>query len=605
MCSISGIYGSDVTPIARMNGVMTHRGPDDCGIVVLSPTAALGHNRLAVMDPLGGVQPMTRTLSGKTATIVYNGEIYNAPELQSELSDAGATFTTSCDTEAVLYAYLHWGDDCPSHLNGIFAFLIYDHQSKELLAVRDRLGVKPLYYAELPDGGWLFASEIKGILAHGRVPAVIDRQGLWQLLFLTPTTLPGTTVYKGISQLEPGKRMKIGRSGVKTDRYWRLRAEKCTDSPAEAAEKVRAILSDAVRRQICSDVPLCTFLSGGLDSSVITALAAEDLKKEGKVLSTYSFEYANSRENFHTSLFQPQSDDDFAPALAKELATDHTILTASDEDVAGLLEDAACYRDLPGQADIDSSLLYYCRQVKKRHTVALSGECSDEIFGGYPWFYRPEMLSRGFFPWIHDPFVRVNLIRPEVAGAEEGYAWLSDCYHKVIDRTPLADTDDGDMIVSRRATVLSTEFFMANLLERKDRMSMAAALEVRVPFADHRLIEYVYNLPWDIKFAGGVEKALLRNAMRDLLPDKVLWRKKSPYPKTHSPGYEQLVQSMLSRRMKKDCLFCELVDRQAVKSLLDGSGGCGTWFGQLMGRPQLMGWLVQLAAFLDHCRVEL
>ncbi|MGM9680448.1 MAG: asparagine synthase (glutamine-hydrolyzing) [Eubacteriales bacterium] len=604
MCSISGIYGSDVTPIARMNGVMTHRGPDDCGIAVLSPTAALGHNRLAVMDPLGGVQPMTRTLSGKTATIVYNGEIYNAPELRNELSDAGATFTTSCDTEAVLYAYLHWGEDCPSHLNGIFAFLIYDHQSRELLAVRDRLGVKPLYYARLSDGGWLFASEIKGILAHGGIPAVVDRQGLWQLLFLTPTTLPGTTVYKGISQLEPGKRMKIGPNGVKTDRYWSLRAEKCTDSPAEAAEKVRAILSDAVRRQICSDVPLCTFLSGGLDSSVITALAVEDLKKEGKVLSTYSFEYAHNRENFHTSLFQPGSDDDFAPELAKWLGTDHTVLTATDEDVAGLLEDAAYYRDLPGQADIDSSLLYYCRQVKKRHTVALSGECSDEIFGGYPWFYRPEMLSRGFFPWIHDPFVRAKLIRPEVAGAEEGYAWLSDCYHKVIDRTPLADSDDGDMIVSRRATVLSTEFFMANLLERKDRMSMAASLEVRVPFADHRIIEYVYNLPWDIKFAGGVEKALLRNAMGDLLPEKVLWRKKSPYPKTHSPGYEHLVQSMLSERMKKDCLFCELVDRQAVRNLLDGSGG-GTWFGQLMGRPQLMGWLVQLAAFLDHCRVEL
>lgn len=604
MCSISAIYRSDPGPIIRMNAAMPHRGPDDSGVAYPAPNAALGHNRLAVMDPAGGVQPMTRTLNGKSATIAYNGEIYNAPELRAKLEKAGAVFTTACDTEVVLYAYLHWGDDCPVHMNGIFAFVIYDQSDGSLFAARDRLGVKPLCYARLPDGGLLIASEVKGILAHGGIRPTVSSYGLWQLLFLTPTTLPETTVFDGIAKLGAGKRLRMGRDGEpRITPYWTLAARICDDTPEEAAERVRWILDDAVRRQLCSDVPLCTFLSGGLDSSVITALAVKHLRAEGKILSTYSFEYAHSRENFHKSLFQPQSDDDFAPGLGKWLGTDHEILTADDSDVAGLLPDAAWHRDLPGQADIDSSLLYYCRQVKKRHTVALSGECSDEIFGGYPWFYRPEMLSRGFFPWIHDPFVRPLLFRPEIAKAQEGYGWLSEQYHKALNRTPITDRDDGDMIATRRATILSTDFFMANLLERKDRMSMAASLEVRVPFADHRLIEYVYNLPWSIKFEGGVEKALLRNAMKDLLPDEILWRKKSPYPKTHSPGYEKKVEEMLRGILESNSPFCELIDRSAVESLLSGEGG-GTWFGQLMGRPQLIAWLIQFAAWMERLGVE-
>lgn len=604
MCSISAIYRSDPAPIIKMNAAMPHRGPDDSGVVYPAPNVALGHNRLAVMDPAGGVQPMTRALNGKSATIAYNGEIYNAPELRAELEKAGAIFTTSCDTEVVLYAYLQWGDDCPIRLNGIFAFVIYDHTDGSLFAARDRLGVKPLCYARLEGGGLLIASEVKGILAHGAIRPTVTAYGLWQLLFLTPTTLPETTVFDGIAKLGAGKRLRMGRAGdPQITPYWTLPARVCNDTPAEAAEKVRWILDDAVRRQLCSDVPLCTFLSGGLDSSVITALAVKHLREEGKTLSTYSFEYAHSRENFHKSLFQPQSDDDFAPGLGKWLGTDHQILTADDADVADLLPDAAYHRDLPGQADIDSSLLYYCRQVKRRHTVALSGECSDEIFGGYPWFYRTEMLSRGFFPWIHDPFVRPSLFRPEIAKAKEGYDWLSEQYHKALNRTPITDRDDGDMIATRRATVLSTDFFMANLLERKDCMSMAASLEVRVPFADHRLIEYVYNLPWSIKFEGGVEKALLRNAMKDLLPDEILWRKKSPYPKTHSPGYEKRVEEKLRGILASGSSFCELIDRRTVESLLSGEGG-GTWFGQLMGRPQLIAWLIQFAAWMERLGVE-
>ena len=279
------------------------------------------------------------------------------------------------------------------------------------------------------------------------------------------------------------------------------------------------------------------------------------------------------------------------------------VLTAPTERVAGLLGDAVRARDLPGQADIDSSLLYFCSRVKELHTVALSGECSDEIFGGYPWFYRPEMLQRDFFPWLHDPRVRISLLRPEIAFAEEGYHVLSEAYRASIASAPVLEEDSEEMRRSRIACWLSTKYFMANLLERKDRMSMYSGVEVRVPFGDHRILELVYNIPWKYKMENGHEKSLLREAMHSYLPEEILWRKKSPYPKTHNPAYESLVREMLRVRMEREgSVIREMIDRDRLASLLDG--GNLTWFGQLMSRPQMYAWLYQFDVFCEMYRVS-
>ena len=593
MCSICGEihYGAppDIAYDRRMSETMQHRGPDQSGQRITG-AASLWHNRLAVIDPENGIQPMRAVWKGRCYTIVYNGEIYNVDELKPRLTAEGAVFTTACDTEVVLWAYILHGAECPALLNGIFAFAVWD--GERLFLARDRFGVKPLFYVQNGEC-LLFASELKALLAHPSVSHTVDAMGLWQLLYLSPVTIPGSGIFRDIREVKPAHAGHFSRDGLQLRPYWKLRAERCTDTPAEAAAHVRELLTDAVTRQLGSDVPLCTFLSGGLDSSVVTALAAQGVER----LASYSFEYEGNKVHFHRTGFQPQGDDMFAIKAARHIGTDHTVLTVPTDEVAACLSDAVRARDFPGQADIDSSLLWFCRQVKKRHTVALCGECADEIFGGYPWFYRPEMLYRNFFPWIHNPSVRIGLFRPEWARPEEGYSQLSEIYRDTLADCPLWEGESDEDHTARVATWLSVNYFMSSLLERKDRMSMASGVEVRVPYADHRLLEYVFNVPWHIKFAGNTEKALLRNAAEGLLPDQVLWRKKSPYPKTHNPAYEQQIRRRLEERLRaEDNALAAFLSPQALEALLQGDDG--TWFGQLMSRPQLLAWLLQFEEWI-------
>lgn len=608
MCSICGITdfhnteNLNIRILYDMGNAMKQRGPDDTNIFAGEHTL-FHHNRLSVMDPKKGSQPMTRIWKGKKYTIVYNGEIYNSKELKERLSKEGVIFQTDCDTEVVLYSYIILGDKCPEELNGIFAFAIYDDDKERLFIARDRFGIKPFFYTIIGTT-FLFASEIKSILKHPKIDAQIDKYGIWQLMYLTPVTVNGSGVFRNILEIKPGFCGYFNHNGLFLRKYWSLKAKPFTDSEKEAVENVKFLVTDAVKRQLVSDVPLCTFLSGGLDSSVITSIAAKEYKKEGKTLATYSFEYEDNKKNFKSSLFQPKGDDEFAVYLGEYLHTNHTVLTAPTKTVADYLINATLSRDLPGQADIDSSLWYFCEQVKKNHTVALSGECSDEIFGGYPWFYRKEMLYRDFFPWIHDPYARISIFDDSFAHPEEGYEYISKIYKDTVNSCSVLDDDSDAMKTSRIATNLSVDYFMTSLLERKDRMSMASGLEVRVPFADHRILEYVYNVPWEIKFENGVEKALLRNAMKDYLPDKILYRKKSPYPKTHNPLYEKLVTEMLKICLKKkDSILNEIINKKKLTELLDADSV--TWFGQLMSKPQLIAWLVQLDCWLREYNVEI
>ncbi len=608
MCSINGCadfcspHEIPREDCLRAGQLLHHRGPDANG-AFFDPFVAFYHNRLSVMDPQNGAQPMQITHKGVCYTIIYNGEVYNCAELRQELGALGATFRTGCDTEVVLWSYILFGEQCPAHLNGIFAFAVHDPARECIFFARDRLGVKPFFYAR--SGSKLFfASEVGALLAHPEIPPEVDLTGLWQLFYLSPVRLPGSGVFAHIKELLPAHAARFDKNGFLTWPYWCLEARDCSDDAATAAATVRSLLEDAVRRQLESDVPLAVLLSGGLDSSAITAIAAKHLASKGEHLSTYSFEYEGNKESFRPSLFQPQGDDAFAGDLALSLGTEHTVLTAPTAAVAQALPAATLARDLPGQADIDSSLLWFCQQIKARHTVLLSGECSDEIFGGYPWFYRAEMLGRDFFPWIHDPHTRISLFDDRIVHATEGYEYMRELCRSSMEDCPTLDGESAEDRQARLATWLSTRYFMASLLERKDRMSMHSAVEVRVPFADHRILEYVFNVPWRIKFEGSVEKALLRRAMTGYLPDRVLWRKKSPYPKTHNPRYEALVREMLAERLARpDGFLHECIDRTRLQALLDGEGG--TWFGQLMAKPQLLAWLCQLDDWFRHYNIKL
>lgn len=604
MCSICGIYDyreAGVPCAEGMSQVLRHRGPDSTGHFA-EGRVALGHNRLAVIDLRRGAQPMQITHAGHSYTIVYNGEIYNSPALRSELLAAGIRPRTTCDTELVLYSYILHGEEAPCHLNGIFAFAIYDHTEDTLFLARDRLGVKPLYFAEYR-GRFYFASEVKAILAATGMPARLSQNGLFELLYLAPVTLPGSAILEGIHAVPPAHCGQVSTRGVTLRRYWELSAALPSGDRRAMIENTRTLLSDAVARQLVSDVPLATLLSGGLDSSVITALAAQEYRAAGRQLSTYSFEYED-KSSFAPTLFQPNSDDDYAAWLAAELGTEHTVLVAPTDAVCDLLPEAARMRDMPGQADIDSSLLWFSGRIKERHTVVLSGECADEIFGGYPWFYRPEMLTRDHLPWIHDPCARASLFIPEIARIDEGLERLREVTRAAVSGAPLSGYESPEDRTAKVATWLSVNYFMTNLLDRKDRMSMARGLEVRVPFADHRILEYVYNLPWSVKHEGGVEKSLLREAMVGILPERIRTRKKSPYPKTHSPRYEEAVRTALNARLASpESRLAPLLDRHRLDACLSGENA--TWFGQLMARPQLLGWLIQLDEFLTSLQVEI
>ena len=602
MCSICGIVSfydevDKTEAIRKMNDTMKHRGPDASDIFI-NKGVALGHNRLSVIDPENGHQPMSIFYGNKKYTIVYNGEIYNCDELRAELIRNGLEPKTSCDTEIVLLTYILYGDNVCNYLNGIFAFCVYD--GERVFCGRDRFGVKPFYYA-IKDSELIFASEIKAMLSHPKISHRVSQEGLWELLYLSPNFISGKSVFDDILELSPAHCMTFDKNGIHIREYWKISAMPFFKNRDYAIEKTEFLVSDAIKRQLVSDVPLCSLLSGGLDSSVVSAIASEEYKKNGKVLSTYSFEYEGNKEAFEKSLFQPECDDEYAILASRYLKTEHTVLTASNENIANYLYDATIYRDLPGQADIDSSLYYFCKEIKKNHTVGLSGECSDEIFGGYPWFYRPNMLYSNFFPWIHEPKIRASLFKG-IASDERGYDYMCEIYRSTLKECPTLKSDSDSMRTSRVASYLSVKYFMSSLLQRKDRMSMASGLEIRVPFADHRIFEFVFNVPWEIKFENNVEKALLRNAMVGHLPECILWRKKSPYPKTHNPKYFDIVWNMLNDRIKKSRFLKEYLDLDMLNSTISEKK---TWFGQLMGPAQLIAWLIQLDIWVEKYDVNI
>ena len=588
----------------KMADTLYSRGPDADGVWV-GEHAVFAHRRLAVIDPEGGAQPMKRISEGYEFVIAYNGELYNTEELRRELKGYGYSFETTSDTEVLLYLYIHYGAECAVKLNGIFAFAIYDCMRQRVFLCRDRFGVKPLFWCKTDDNV-VFGSEIKALFKFPGIEPQLDREGLCELFAISPARTSGCGVFNGINELKPGHCMLVGRSGMSIMPYWRLKSEEHTDSYEETIEKTRALVTDAIKRQLVSDVPIATFLSGGLDSSFITAVAANEFKKQGKQLSTYSFDYEDNDKYFHKTKFQPSSDIEWVPRMAEAFGTKHNYLVCPNDALLNLLDDALRAKDLPGMADCDSSLLYFCREVKKQHTVVLSGECSDEIFGGYPWFRDPAAFATPAFPWCYDLSMRKAVLNEGIAKLLDLDGYSRQRYEESIAETPTFDGDNAEEKRRREISWLNINWFMTNLLDRKDRMSMASGLEVRVPFCDHRIVEYVWNIPWEMKNRDNVSKNVLREAAKGILPEDVRLRKKSPYPKTHNPFYEAAVKIRLRQIIDNPSSpILDLCDKEKLRDVINGESDYGKpFFGQLMAGPQFIGFLVQVNTLLDEYNVK-
>ncbi|MHA6485180.1 asparagine synthase (glutamine-hydrolyzing) [Paenibacillus sp. strain BS8-2] len=612
MCGITGWidWNSDLTResanLERMTDTLAPRGPDAAGSWI-SAHCALGHRRLSVIDPENGAQPMIRYTGDDQYIVVYNGELYNAPELRRELQSRGRDFTTTCDTEVLLVAFMEWGRSCVERFNGIFAFAIWDVTAQELFLARDRLGVKPLFISKY-NGLFLFGSEPKCILEHSAVKAEVGAEGLAEIFVMGPARTPGQGIYKNLSELKPGQCMVVNRSGIKTITYWQLRSTAHEQSVDETAQHVGELLKDTVERQLVSDVPVCTLLSGGLDSSALTTLAVKyyDENNQGNV-HTYSVDYRDNDKHFKAHAFQPNSDAPWIERMTSHLGTIHHPIQFDTPELVDALRDATLARDLPGMADVDASLLLFCREIKKGATVALSGEAADEIFGGYPWFHREEALKADTFPWSLATAMRADLLSPEVAAWIKPQEYITDRYADAVAEVPKLIGEDEMTSRMRRMSYLNITRFMPTLLDRKDRMSMAAGLEVRVPFCDHRLVEYVWNIPWEIKTAGDREKGILRKSLHGVLPDDVLYRKKSPYPKTHNPNYLTAVKGLLLDVLNDpNSPLLPLIDVKKVRALAESDSAKSNipWFGQLMSGPQLFAYLYQVNLWLKQYKIS-
>lgn len=604
MCGIAGILTESIDlreekpMIENISKTLKMRGPDAKGEYVTADTALI-HRRLSVIDVENGSQPMR---FGKYI-IVYNGELYNTEEIRNELKSFGYRFDTHCDTEVVLKAYDKWKEESVKKLNGIFAYAVYDEKDKSLFLARDRIGVKPCFYAKVGNL-FAFASRISSLLCIPQIKPIVNEEGLNEIFMLGPAKTIGKAIFRDISELAPAHYMVYKNGEIRISQYWKLEAKENHETADEAVEHTYSLVKDAIERQLVSDVPLATFLSGGLDSSIISKVASDYDKEKGMVLDTYSVDYTDNDKYFKKSLFQPNKDSDYISLVSDAIGSVHHNVVLDNRDVANALADSAIARCVPGFADVDSSLMLFCKEVKKNFTVCLSGECADEIFGGYPWYHRKEILFEECFPWARSTAARRNILKPDFLKNGEDY--LHNAYEQTVALTSYLDGESRLEKRMREMFVLNLNWFMQTLLARKDVMSMESSLEVRVPFCDYRLVEYAYNMSWEIKALDGREKGILRKAFENELPYDIVWRKKSPYPKTHNPVYFDCVCKLAQQALDdKACPLYDMLNISAVKDLMNHPDSMTEpFYGQLMQTPQVLAYIYQIYVWIKNYNVE-
>lgn len=533
--------------------------------------------------------------------IVLNGTIYNLKEIKKDLQENNFIFKSNNDIEIILKGFIHYGYDIVTKLNGSFSFAIWNSKSEELFIARDHFGIKPLFYT-IFDDSFVFATEIKTLFNYPGIEKIIDSQCIGELFGIGPCHSPGLTVFKNIFELKPAHFAIYNKSGFHIERYWQLESKEHKDSFEITCDKVKTLLEDSINKQLISDTPVSTFLSGGLDSSIITAFASNYIKNhELKPLNTFSVDYIDNDKNFIKSDFQPNSDNYYINLMVDKFHTNHINIVLDTPELADSLEDAMIARDMPGMADVDSSLLLFCKNVKPYSNIGLTGECADEIFGGYPWFFRDDALSSNTFPWSLAISERQELLHPDISKRINLKDYIDYRYHESINKINILDTDSKETAEKRKISYLTLNWFMQTLLDRSDRAASYNDFEIRVPFCDYRLAEYLWNIPWELKALNNREKGLLRYVMRNILPKEIIDRKKSPYPKTHNPNYLSKVKSMLTDIIENNGPINNLLNKEFILNVLetDGKSFSRPWFGQLMTGPQFMAYLCQVNMWLE------
>ena len=605
MCGFLCMYNhnddltKEISTFNKMLSLLKYRGPDDYNISH-DKHVLLGHCRLSVIDINGGKQPFKYTYNDIEYSIVYNGEIYNMNSIKEQLINEGFHFNSQSDTEVVVASFVAYGTRCLNLFDGIFSFVI-SYQGK-IFAARDQLGVKPLFYYQ-KDDLFIFSSEIKCILMYLQC-CVIDETGIKELLGLGPSISPGRTIYKDIYSLRPAHYINVYNGFKETNRYWALERYNHKRTYEETVYDVRCLVNNSIKQQLLSDVPISCMLSGGLDSSIITGVASQYVSK----LATYSVDYQDQEKYFQPYEYQTTRDDHYIEEMRTRYNTNHKTVTLSQKQLVMALKESLIARDAPGMADIDSSFLLFAKEIAQNHKVVLSGECADEIFGGYPWFYRQELTSIDGFPWMRELDKRMELFSDDIK-ALNIKNYVLDKYHQTLDGIDYHDNTFEDEN-KRKMIYLNLEWFMQTLLTRSDSQTMRSSIELRVPFANKEIISYLYNVPWQYMYHNDIEKGLLRDAFKDFLPSDIYNRKKNPYPKTHSPIYRDLIVELLKESLKdQDNILLKLFNYEKLLDLINSGGESFKypWFGQLMTGPQLLAYFYQIYLWgrIYHIQIEL
>lgn len=535
--------------------------------------------------------------------LVMDGTLFNASQLRQELERLGHRFESEEDASVVLHSYVQWGEEMLDKFNGAFAMILLSVGAHKVFLARDRIGVKPLFFSR--QGGLIAASEIKTVLAHPDISAELDAAGAAEILLLGPGRTPGSGVFRGIEELEPGCCACYEGGNLRLRRYWRLTDRPHTDSFEETSEKVRFLLENAVKYQTNGVGNFGTMLSGGLDSSLISALCARELAHRGQNLDTFSVDYGDNEKFFVPNDFQPNTDTEFIRIMQVALHSTQHWSILSPEQLVAHLPAATCARDLPGMGDVDASLHAFCEQIRACTDVVLSGECADEIFGGYRWYREPTMRDAPTFPWARNTDERAQYLQPWITARIDPEEFVRSRYETVLAEADILPENSATERRIKELVNLNFRYFMQTLIDRGDRMAADHGLEIRMPFCDYRIAEYLYTVPWEMKDHQGREKGLLRHAMAGVVPRQVLGRKKSPYPKTFDPAYTALVCQRLGTVLDDpDAPIFQIVRHDTLKKLLDRDFPT-PWYGQLMRRPQTIAFMLQINFWLENYGIQI
>lgn len=593
-----------IKTIHDMSGALIHRGPDEQSFYYFQH-GAFSHNFLLAGYIPGTfshqTQPLTITYREHTYTILFDGFISNPEVLAMELEVRQISTKEMSLEKLLLFSYLEKGTDFIKDVRGAFALAIYDQKNNELHLFRDPLGLKPLFYT-MKAQTFIFASEIKGLFQYPGVEAELDRDGLTELLSLGPARKPGSAIFSGVFEVKPGHFITYGRAGIKDTMYHSFTIQEHKDSYEETKENIQYLLDESIQSLKGAVMPICSMLSGGLDSSVITA----KLASEGNLpLATYSLEFDNSKQHFKKNAFQPALDAPYVEKMAAHLGTKHSVFTCNNQIQLDYLKKSVLAHDLPTMADVDSSYLYFGEKVGKQHKIVFTGECADEIFCGYPWYHNEEDPMT--FPWTKDVKARYSLLKEDIIRSIPFQECINSAYQESCNEIGLDGMKTPPEMLHQKTFYLTIRYFMQTLVNRGERAASSNHMDARVPFAHQELTEYLFHVPFEMKAKNGERKHLLREYANGILPEEIRKRKKSPYPKTYDPGYEALInQEFLTALSKPDCPLHVIVDREKAENFCRQGKDLGRpWYGQLMAGPQLVAHYLQILYWLEEYHIKI